>query len=312
MSSATACTWPDDRLGRDRRDARDRDRVLPRDRGDRRHPVHAAARERLQVGLDARAAARVRAGDREHAGCAGRGRHEVPRYVRHARRRNVGFLPARLGSRNPRQTSGRQGGPATTSASAGVSATPRRSTVPTPVLDLAARAPCRPRTLGQGRPAPCGNRRGGAGRSRPRQASSSSSDAGAARRGPPRHEGLFRPTAAVRVAARGDEADLAARESCGRDHLAHPWPHAPTRRTVLHSRPPARHLSLQHAAPERAFRWGSGRASAAWCTATRARRSPSARPAPSASSRFGPAARRSSPGPGPRQPPAPGPRRTRP
>ena len=46
------------------------DRVLRRDRGDRRHPVHAAARERLQVGLDPGAAAGVRAGDRED----GRGR----------------------------------------------------------------------------------------------------------------------------------------------------------------------------------------------------------------------------------------------
>ena len=55
----------DDRLRRDRGDALDPDRVLPRDRRDRGHAVHAAARERLQVGLDAGAAARVRAGDRQ-------------------------------------------------------------------------------------------------------------------------------------------------------------------------------------------------------------------------------------------------------
>ena len=33
-----------------------------------RHPVHAAAGERLQIGLDAGSAAGVRAGDREHCG----------------------------------------------------------------------------------------------------------------------------------------------------------------------------------------------------------------------------------------------------
>ena len=48
----------------------DADGVLRGQRGDRRHPVDAAARERLQVGLDAGAAAGVRAGDREDdAGC---------------------------------------------------------------------------------------------------------------------------------------------------------------------------------------------------------------------------------------------------
>ena len=43
------------------------DGVLRRDRRDRGHPVHAAGGERLQVGLDAGAAAGVRAGDRQHA-----------------------------------------------------------------------------------------------------------------------------------------------------------------------------------------------------------------------------------------------------
>ncbi len=58
----------DDHLRRHHLDRLDPDRVLRRDRGDRRHPVHAAARERLQIGLDPGAAARVRAGDREHRG----------------------------------------------------------------------------------------------------------------------------------------------------------------------------------------------------------------------------------------------------
>ncbi len=43
----------------------DADRVLGGDRRDRARAVHAAARERLQVGLDAGAAAGVRAGDRQ-------------------------------------------------------------------------------------------------------------------------------------------------------------------------------------------------------------------------------------------------------
>ena len=50
------------REGVDRGDA---DGVLGGDRGDRTRAVHAAARERLQIGLDAGAAAGVRAGDRE-------------------------------------------------------------------------------------------------------------------------------------------------------------------------------------------------------------------------------------------------------
>ena len=66
MSSATARTWATIISGETASTALDPDRVLRRDRGDRGHPVHAAARERLQVGLDAGAAAGVRAGDREH------------------------------------------------------------------------------------------------------------------------------------------------------------------------------------------------------------------------------------------------------
>ena len=55
----------DDHLRRHRRDHLDAHRVLRGERRDRGRPVHAAARERLQVGLDPRAAAGVRAGDRE-------------------------------------------------------------------------------------------------------------------------------------------------------------------------------------------------------------------------------------------------------
>ena len=66
MSSATARTWATIVSGETASTALDPDRVLRGDRGDRRHPVHAAARERLQVGLDAGAAAGVGAGDREH------------------------------------------------------------------------------------------------------------------------------------------------------------------------------------------------------------------------------------------------------
>jgi hypothetical protein len=47
----------DDRLGRQRVDRCHRPRVLRRHGRDRRHPVHAAAGEGLQVGLDARTAA---------------------------------------------------------------------------------------------------------------------------------------------------------------------------------------------------------------------------------------------------------------
>ena len=70
MSSATARTWATIISGATASTALDPDRVLRRDRGDRGHPVHAAARERLQVGLDAGAAAGVRAGDREDGGDA--------------------------------------------------------------------------------------------------------------------------------------------------------------------------------------------------------------------------------------------------
>ena len=62
----------------DRRDLRGRElrrhrvnpphslRVLGRERRDRRHPVAAEGRERLEIGLDAGPAAAVRAGDRQH------------------------------------------------------------------------------------------------------------------------------------------------------------------------------------------------------------------------------------------------------
>jgi hypothetical protein len=56
----------DDRRRRQRVHVRDGDGVLRRHRRDRAHAVHAAACERLQVGLDPGAAAGVRAGDREH------------------------------------------------------------------------------------------------------------------------------------------------------------------------------------------------------------------------------------------------------
>ena len=49
-------------------DRADPERVLRGDRGDRGHRVAAEHGDRLDVGLDARAAARVRAGDDEDAG----------------------------------------------------------------------------------------------------------------------------------------------------------------------------------------------------------------------------------------------------
>ena len=58
----------DDHLRRRRVHRADAGRVLRGQRRDRRHPVDAAARERLQVRLDAGAAAGVRAGDREDGG----------------------------------------------------------------------------------------------------------------------------------------------------------------------------------------------------------------------------------------------------
>ena len=57
-------------VGRHRHHRLHAERVLRGDRGDRRHPMHAAAREGLQVGLDPGAATGVRAGDREHGGYA--------------------------------------------------------------------------------------------------------------------------------------------------------------------------------------------------------------------------------------------------
>ncbi len=65
MSSATARIWSTIVSGETASTASTADGVLRGDRGDRSHSVHAAARKRLQVGLDARAAAGVRAGDRE-------------------------------------------------------------------------------------------------------------------------------------------------------------------------------------------------------------------------------------------------------
>jgi hypothetical protein len=58
----------DDHLRRDRLDSGDRHGVLGRDRGDRGRAVHAGAGERLEVGLDAGAAAGVRPGDRQADG----------------------------------------------------------------------------------------------------------------------------------------------------------------------------------------------------------------------------------------------------
>ena len=52
-------------LRRDGMNRGDANGVLGGDRGDRARTVHAAARERLQIGLDAGTAAGVRAGDRE-------------------------------------------------------------------------------------------------------------------------------------------------------------------------------------------------------------------------------------------------------
>ena len=68
MSSATARTCSTIASRRHRVDGGDGDGVLGGDRGDRGHPVGAAGGEGLQVGLDAGAAAGVRAGDREQRG----------------------------------------------------------------------------------------------------------------------------------------------------------------------------------------------------------------------------------------------------
>ena len=85
--------------------ARDRHRVLRRDRGDRGHPVHAAARERLEVGLDAGAAAGVRAGDREHPGNAtvrGHGQGRIGGRQRRASVRGLRELSRRPAPSPPR------------------------------------------------------------------------------------------------------------------------------------------------------------------------------------------------------------------
>ena len=58
----------DDHLARNRIHGGHRHRVLSGDRGDGRHPVHPAARERLEVRLNAGAAAGIRAGDGEDPG----------------------------------------------------------------------------------------------------------------------------------------------------------------------------------------------------------------------------------------------------
>ena len=67
---------PHDDLARDLVDGAHPDRVLDGDRRDRGHPVDAATGEGLQVSLDPRASAGVRAGDREDSrGSLGRGSH---------------------------------------------------------------------------------------------------------------------------------------------------------------------------------------------------------------------------------------------
>ena len=129
---------PDDRLGRDRRDPLDGDRVLPGDGRDRRHAVHAAARERLQVGLDPRAAARVRAGDRQDARCAVAGAFGIAalsirtRTSASARSGAAHIVAARArAATNPSNSSSDR--PASTSATSAARARP--STDPTPRLD---------------------------------------------------------------------------------------------------------------------------------------------------------------------------------
>ncbi len=67
MSSLDGPDLSEDHLRRHVVDGGDADGVLRGDRGDRGHPVDTAGGERLQVGLDAGAAAGVRAGDREDA-----------------------------------------------------------------------------------------------------------------------------------------------------------------------------------------------------------------------------------------------------
>jgi hypothetical protein len=55
----------DHQIGGEREYGRDADRILRGDRGDRARAVDAERRERLEVRLDAGAAARVAAGDGE-------------------------------------------------------------------------------------------------------------------------------------------------------------------------------------------------------------------------------------------------------
>ena len=57
----------DDDFARNRMDRGDRDGVLGGDRGDRGHPVDPTAGERLEIRLNARPAAGIRAGDGENA-----------------------------------------------------------------------------------------------------------------------------------------------------------------------------------------------------------------------------------------------------
>ena len=79
MSEATARTWAMIISGATGAHHLDPDRVLRGDRRDRGRPVDAAARERLQVGLDPGAAAGVRAGDRQ-AGADALGAHPSAGY----------------------------------------------------------------------------------------------------------------------------------------------------------------------------------------------------------------------------------------
>ena len=76
-----------------------RDRVLHRDRRDRRRPVHAGARERLEVGLDPGAAAGVRPGDRQGDGHAAIGHRRED--TSHASRRGARSRARRRAARRP-------------------------------------------------------------------------------------------------------------------------------------------------------------------------------------------------------------------
>ena len=93
MSSATALTCSTMISPGNRVHGGDRHGVLRGDRGDRGHPVDATASERLEVGLDAGAAAGVGAGDREDARWAVGGHGER----RIGRRSVVTLAPPRVG-----------------------------------------------------------------------------------------------------------------------------------------------------------------------------------------------------------------------